>query len=330
MLFILTRGENSETFVFYGFSENKEQELNFDYDVKVVDIKVNSGQFVKQGDPLLEVMRTSGPLQLNEVENKLALLEIQKNAKCTELRAKIVSLYAERDEKLSNIEAEIISTQSSIDRNQALLKAIGEEVSDVSSLKGEDELDLEQLQKRKNAVDKPTDIKVTAIKSEIAAVEDAFSLEQAILSEEKSFYVSREDEQILKAPRDGIVGFITCSPGENYSSFSKLISLYDPHPVTVKGYVLESMITSIEINDSVRVSSSLNPDMVYGGKITGFGTRILEIPTRLTKIPELQIYGREVLISISSKNLLLQKEKVKIELIKGTNNMSLGLLIFNY
>jgi len=325
ILYVLTRGENTQTLVFYGFSENKEQELNFDYDVKVVDIRVNSGQFVKTGDPLLQVVRTSGPLRFNEVENKLALLEIQKNAKIRELEGEIRSLYADKDKDLVAIDSEIESIHEGIKRNKSLLEVIGEKPPALDSeFKGEDQLKLEKLEKRKNALSKPVNSKVASIKDEIESVKETFTLELKNLEEEKSFLVNQQNEQILKAPRDGIVGFISCSPGENYSSFSKLLSLYDPHPKSVKAYVLESMITSIEIDDSVLVSSTLNSDKIYGGKITGFGTRILEIPSRLSKIPEIKMYGREVLISISNSNQLLQKEKVKIELIKDQGEISLS------
>jgi len=329
MLFFLTRGEKSKTMVFYGFSENKEQELNFDYDVKVVDIKVNSGQLVRQGDELLEVIRTSGPLKLTEIDNKIALLTIQKEAKITTLEGEIQLIYADKKERISELDAQIEELKNDIQRNKSLLEAIGESTMENPNIKGADQMKLENLLKRKAAFSGPLNSKVNALRKEMEAIENSFVLEKSSLVEQKTFFTNQQEELILKAPRDGIVGYINCSPGENYSSFSKLMSFYDPHPKSVKAYVLESMITSIAINDSVRVSSNLNSDKYYGGIVTGFGTRILEIPPRLSKIPELKMYGREVLISISNANELLQKEKVRVELVYEDEEMSFSERISN-
>jgi hypothetical protein len=49
------------------------------------------------------------------------------------------------------------------------------------------------------------------------------------------------------------------------------------------------------------------------GVISGLGHRIIEIPERLRKIPELRTYGREVLIEIPNNNHFLQKEKVLLQ-----------------
>jgi hypothetical protein len=49
--------------------------------------------------------------------------------------------------------------------------------------------------------------------------------------------------------------------------------------------------------------------------VIGMGHRIVEIPERLRKIPEIKTYGREVLIQIPSDNKFLQKEKVVLTFI---------------
>jgi hypothetical protein len=49
------------------------------------------------------------------------------------------------------------------------------------------------------------------------------------------------------------------------------------------------------------------------------GSRIVEIPERLRKNPDLKTYGREVLIAIPPSNLFLQKEKVILNLLKKTS-----------
>lgn len=311
-LYFMTRGQQSETMLFYGFSENKEKEINFDYDVKVIDILVNSGQSVKKGDPMIKVIRTSNPLKFSAINNDIAQLEVKKSLHESTVRSEINALQARRQGEISKIESEIHQLKIEDEKNRILLNILdsARTYESSSALKSK----MQQLETEKTAISREIDAEINVLSQELKG-SNTYDIEMQKLLEEKAYYAEQEKNHTLKAPEDGIVGFINCSPGENYSSFSKLFSLYDPHPQTVKAYILESMITSIKIDDEVKVTSFLNSEYSYKGKVTGFGTRILEIPSRLSKVPELKMYGREVIISLPVENKLLQKEKVRVELV---------------
>jgi hypothetical protein len=66
----------------------------------------------------------------------------------------------------------------------------------------------------------------------------------------------------------------------------------------------------VNVGDSLEVYSLKVPGMVYDGVVTGLGSRIVEIPSRLRKLPEFKTYGQEVILSIPVVNGFLQKEKV--------------------
>ena len=55
------------------------------------------------------------------------------------------------------------------------------------------------------------------------------------------------------------------------------------------------------------------------GIVTGLGSRVVETPVRLRKIPEVSTYGREILVSIPPDNSFIQKEKVVIEFLQLSN-----------
>ena len=101
-----------------------------------------------------------------------------------------------------------------------------------------------------------------------------------------------------------------CKEAENISSFKTLISFYEPNPSQVKGYLHEEMIVEVNVNDSLLVRSLNQEENKYFGVVKGLGSRIVEIPERMRRIPEIKTYGREVLIEIPLDNKLLQKEKV--------------------
>lgn len=119
----------------------------------------------------------------------------------------------------------------------------------------------------------------------------------------------------IYAPKDGLIGNIHCLEGEHKSSFSTLITFYERNPTLVRGYVHESLIVHVKEGDTLEVSSILHPEQKGFGLVGGLGSRIVEIPERLRKIPEIKTYGREVLIQIPPNNPFLQKEKVVLNFL---------------
>ena len=66
----------------------------------------------------------------------------------------------------------------------------------------------------------------------------------------------------------------------------------------------------MNLKDHIR--SIQDYDKTTIGVITGLGARIVEIPERLRRVPTSKLYGREVVLAISSDNTFLQGEKVII------------------
>jgi len=141
------------------------------------------------------------------------------------------------------------------------------------------------------------------------------------------YYKEEEKSLQILAPSDGLIGNILCKEGENIAAFTTLINFYERNPTIVKGYVHESLILQVKEEDSLLVSSSLHPYQPIRGEVIGLGSRIVEIPERLRKIPELKTYGREVLIKIPAANPFLQKEKVILNTINTSNNRGITALL---
>jgi hypothetical protein len=67
------------------------------------------------------------------------------------------------------------------------------------------------------------------------------------------------------------------------------------------------------MGDPFLIRSAVDPTQTCEGVVTGLGSRVVEIPGRLRKIPEVKIYGREVVVSIPAENPFIQREKVMME-----------------
>ena len=156
---------------------------------------------------------------------------------------------------------------------------------------------------------------VTAIKKEITLGINPFKTKINELEAEKEFDAIHKIQNIdVLAPEEGLIGNIYCKEAEHVPAFKTLLTFYEPHSGIIKGYVHEDLTLSVKIGDPFKVTSLKNDEVYYDGKVIGLGSRIIEVPPRLRKFPQIKSYGREVTIGISKDNIFLQKEKVGLKI----------------
>jgi hypothetical protein len=93
-----------------------------------------------------------------------------------------------------------------------------------------------------------------------------------------------------------------------------LVTLSPKHPSYVEGFLHESLPTRVEIGRKVTVSAvSGHSSISVEGKVVSVGGRIILMPARLAQYPNMQVWGREVVVEIPPKNGFLLGEKVQIK-----------------
>ncbi|MBL7817346.1 MAG: efflux RND transporter periplasmic adaptor subunit [Saprospiraceae bacterium] len=300
---------------FFGFAENKEMQINLEHPLMVNRIAVTPGQAVKKGDLLLEVTRVELDLKLSDVAHNISELEARTHISRAELQSNINRLKAQRTEKMSDIQSQIHAIEAEIALNEMLVKDLKSvKVSDTNPLSNPSQLKINALKEELRLVVQPLDIEIAHLENELKG-QNPMQVEINRLKTQRDFIVKEQKRLSIYAPSDGLVGSIHCKEGENISSFTTLISFYEKSPNMVVGYVHESFIVQVNIGDSISVVSSLHPTEKCRGKVLGLGHRIVEIPERLRKIPEMKTYGREILIQIPSDNQFLQSETVVLNLL---------------
>ena len=162
------------------------------------------------------------------------------------------------------------------------------------------------------------DQKIEGLQKELRLGSNPYSEQVRRLEGDKAFEESQKIQQIVvTAPMNGLIGNIVCKEEEHIPAYRALMTFYEPHSGIIKGYVHEDLTYRVQIGDRFSVSSLKVLDQSYVGTVTGLGSRIVEIPTRLRKVPELKTYGREVLVEIPKDNAFLQSEKVSLSIING-------------
>ncbi len=305
----LSRG----TATFYGVAENLETQINLDHAVTVNRIHVSAGQFVAKGTPLLEVTRTALDFKVAELGHEIAELEANDRLAVAELRGTIERLRAQRSEKTGNIQARIRTLESDQALNAALLRKLKSVPASDSARQSPYSARLEALHDELRLAVEPLDAEISRLENELRLIGAPVRAQIGRLKNDVAYTRTEQGRLLLRAPADGLVGSVHCREGENISAFGMMISFYEQNPTRVVGYVHESLILQVKVGDSLQVISSVHPGEQCRGRVSGLGHRVVEIPERLRKIPEIKAYGREVLVEIPLQNSFLQKEKVLLQ-----------------
>ena len=301
---------------FYGFAENKETQINLDHPVIVSKIYTGEGQFVKSGTLLMEVTRVALDFKMSDLNYGISELQLREQLDRTNIESDLKRLRAERADKVGSIRARIDQLESERTFNEALfdgLKSIPATDSLGTATATPFEVRLAALQASLGMAVAPIDAQIAALEKELDQAGLPAQSNIRRLKSEIGLYEKEASRLKIYAPTDGLVGTIHVKEGENVPAFNTMISFYEKSPNVVVSYIHENMIMRIKTGDSLEVVSSIHPEERCLGKVTGLGHRIVEIPERLRKIPEIKTYGREVLVEIPPSNNFLQKEKVLLQ-----------------
>lgn len=298
---------------FFGFAENLEMEVNLDFPVQVNGILIQEGDSVNDASPLLNLTQLALSKDINDEQFKIAELDAKYQTNKNIIQNEINLVNAEYQENLNEISAKIKSIENEIVLHEEMksgLKSLQLEKEDakIKALRAEIEL----LVKSRVDLERINKTLVGGLNQKI--FDEANNLQASISrhNSDVSFNEKKLNKLSLRSPSKALVGNIHVKEGEYVDAFETMITLYEPNPTQVKGYVHEGMSVNVEIGDEFSIRSIQDSRKVTTGTITGLGARIVEIPERLRRVPTMKMYGREVVLSISADNNFLQGEKVII------------------
>jgi multidrug resistance efflux pump len=316
-ILVLPGAKQATSLSFYGFAESNETEINYNYPVVVESILVTPGEEVKEGQTLLKITRIKSKEVLSDQDFKISELrseaQMWKEKNQDKLRVEQIQLdnaLAAIDEEVSQIQKEMAYKKSLVEG----LSTIESAAVDYSPL----EAKISELKNKKTRLRQESQLKRDVINKELAMGDNPYIQKINRLQQEKDFEISQAKQDIVvTAPMDGLIGNIYCKAAEHITSYKTLMTFYEPHTGTIKGYVHEDLTLQVDIGSKFKVSSIKDQSISYTGQVVGLGSRIVEIPIRLRKNPDFKTYGREVVIEIDKNNTFLQKEKVAISYVEG-------------
>ena len=300
---------------FYGIAETPASEVNFNYPIEVREIRVRAGDRVDSGAVLLVVDRARPRETLADQDFRIDRLRAQQSRDRQRVEAELHALDLAHESALAKLDAERAEVSAERDYRRRLVESVGG-TADASEYRPLDD-QLAELDRARQRAVRAHEARRADLTRERDLVTGPASAEAARLAAERDFDAAQASVRFeIRAPGSGVVGSVHVKPGEHKSAFSPLVTFYEPTPNQVLSYVHEDKLLEARLGEEVEVTSLAHPDYHARGTVTGLGSRIVSVPTRLRRLPEVAVYGREIIVSLPPDNPFLQQEKVELTFVE--------------
>jgi multidrug resistance efflux pump len=312
----ITRFYGVESSNFYGIAETREIVVNFESAVEIKKINVTEGQSVEQGMLMVELSSSDLMLKINHISHQLDQLKAQKGVDKSEIQSRLRQLKAEKAAKENELENQIAQLENQYKINKLLLSGLksipggrgygNDEGSSPMEMK------IRNLKEELSLCVNPLAIQIELFQKTLANSMDPVKIQVERLEKELSLLREENSKLNIYAQISGIIGSVNFKPGAKVSPFSPILTLHTRTPSFIKGYIYENAYADIGMGENVNVASLAIANRHITGAVVGVGARIVAYPERLRKHPDLQMWGREVVIQIPENNHFILGEKVLI------------------
>lgn len=302
---------------FFGFAESNETAINYNYPIVVDRILVQPGQRVTAGEPLLEVSRRKSKETLADQQYQIAELRAEERLWQQRRQNERSQQQQRLADRLAVIDAKIEALKAKIAYKRSLaegLQSISADEASYQPLTAE----LTELRAERQREVAAAELAANNLDQEIRLGNQPIQERIRRLEAETEFEAGQKVQPFtVTAPADGLVGNVTVKEEEHVPSYETLLTFYEPHSSLVRGYVHEDQTAKVSVGDTLEVYSLKPAGKRYLARVIGLGSRIVETPARLRKLPDFKTYGREVSLQITPDNTFLQKEKVGVRRLEN-------------
>ena len=278
--------------MFRGIAEASETIISLPSPTEIVKVYVVPGQEIKAGDTIVSLNRPDLTLRIAELTRELDALEGRSNLSSAEIRN--LETEYESNKAISAKLKSLSNSKSKADGNDAMAMRI-------KSLKNE----LAVATKSANE-------QIALLRGSGRLQKSSGKSEAANIRKELAEMRKQQEELTQIAKENWVVGDVNVRDGEKVSSFAPIVTLAHKSPTLIRGYINEQIYKNTNIGEAVKVTTLTGAGKGVVGEVVGLSSRIVPFPTRMWKMPELPVYGREVTIKIPEDNEFLLGEMVTI------------------
>ena len=311
-----------EAAAYLGIADASENVVSSETSAEVVSIDALPGQKVSKGDTLLLLRRSDLEVRINDISRQLqgavgsaSRTDMDVNRMAAELRS---GLEARRTEML----AEIRRLEEERSRNRELVSSLSVPAPGSASDSSTDPilLRIQGLRRQIRTEELGATSQLDVLRGGGGDQKRVARDLQGALRRELSVLLVEQEKLLVRAPIDGVVGSVDVRAGEKVAPFAPMLTISPRNPTLVRAYINENAWGQARVGDSVRVVSSGARSQACGGRIVGVGSRIVEFPLRLRRMPQVAVWGREVVVRLPDPNPYLLGEMVSVRRTSGASS----------
>jgi len=316
-VFFLTWLYQGEATSFHGIAEAAETSISVQNAVEVLQVYVVPGQEVHPGDTLVELSRPDLVQRINEVTLGLDAMQGRSGLNTAGIDQKVAEVQADLQNRRNTLQFEIEKLKSDYARNQEIaskLKSLPAGSVPLSSGNDAMSIRIRSLERELEVAEQSAANQIRLLRGNRGLQNQSSKAEIEAKMRELELLKAEQKALTIVSNSDWVVATVEARDGERVSAFDPIITLTRRTPTMVRGYIQEKVYNTVRVGDSVEVASLGNLHGKVKGVVVGMGSRIVEFPLRLRKVPEIMVYGREVSIRIPEQNDFLLGEMTAIRL----------------
>ncbi|MCQ2104225.1 MAG: HlyD family efflux transporter periplasmic adaptor subunit [Fibrobacter sp.] len=300
--------------MFQGVAEAAETTISLPSPTEVVKVHVMPGQSIEAGDTIVELNRPDLTMRITELTRELDALEGRSNLSTAEIDQKVAEVKADLATRSLTLKSEIRNLETEYQKNKEIAAKLKSLKNSNAESDGNDAMAMriKSLKNELAVLQSNANEQIKLLRSSGRLQKTTGKTEAENLKKELAELQKQQEELIQIAKESWVVGSVNARDGEKLSSFAPVVTLTHRSPTLIRGYIHERMYQHMDLGETVKVHSLGGNGKAVKGKVIGLSSRIVEFPTRMWKMPEMPIHGREVIIQISEDNPFLLGEMVSI------------------
>ncbi|MCR5378821.1 MAG: HlyD family efflux transporter periplasmic adaptor subunit [Fibrobacter sp.] len=309
--------------MFQGIAEASETIISAPAATEIVKIHVVPGQEIQAGDTIIELNRPDLNLRIAELNRELDAIEGRSSLGTAEINQKVAAIKADAASRSSSLRSEINRLETEYKKNKEISAKLKSLSSSKASGDGNDAMTM-QINSLKNElvlVQKSANEQIALLRGSSNLQKSTGKSEAETLRKELESLQKEFQELTVVSKENWVVGDVNVREGEKVSSFTPVVTLTRKSPTLVRGYINEQVYQRMDVGETVKVMTLGGTGKAVEGEVVGLSSRIVPFPTRMWKMAEMPVYGREVTIKIPEQNPFLLGEMVTIsessKILKG-------------
>lgn len=301
---------------FMGLTDSTEHYINFPYSVEIQKINVLNAQEVKEGDVLMELVRSELVNEINISDSKIAELNRKIRLKESEIDRELNSLNLKERFEIEKLNLSISELKTEIRINQNLLKNI----VNIESAFGESKSKIRALEQERESIKELYKLNRSNTKESFKFELEGYKRELLDLTNYTEQLKNSQSNLKILSPISGEIASISYGEGIQVKAFENIISLRSKYPEFVIGYIHENIVNELKIGQKLSINDESNTQERIYGEVVSIENKLEDIPIKIKKYKEVPLWGYKVFISISKSNFKLG-EKVIITTLEEKNRI---------